>query len=182
MEGFGNKLEVLKCCNIIQLLFYFTFNYIYCVEVNVNDIFKRGSQATFLQSGKSNYLSLPVSTKCRLQTGYKMQTADCRLSTKCRLTRKTFFFYVRNVSTFDFITYLLVVSIIVSRGDVLLLTMFLLESEVLRVKFMWKMFSCHFRKYCRGMSQHELPNQSILPKANKLKNFSVLKNVLRSTQ
>ena len=48
---------------------------------------------------------------CRLQTGYKMQTrykmqtADCRLSTKCRLTRKTFV-YVRNVSTFDFITYL----------------------------------------------------------------------------
>ena len=59
-----------------------------------------------------------VSTKCRLQTAdcrlqtgykmqtrYKMQTADCRLSTKCRLTRKTFV-YVRNVSTFDFITYL----------------------------------------------------------------------------
>ena len=48
---------------------------------------------------------------CRLQTGYKMQTrykmqtADCRLSTKCRLLRKTFF-YVRNVSTFDFLTYL----------------------------------------------------------------------------
>ena len=39
-----------------------------------------------------------------------------------------------------------------------------------------------FRKYYRGMSQQELPDQSILPKANKLKNFSVLKNVLRSTQ
>ena len=38
-----------------------------------------------------------------------------------------------------------------------------------------------FRKYCRGMSQHEIFDQSILPKANKLKNFFVLKDVLRST-
>ena len=42
---------------------------------------------------------------------YEMQTADCRPGTKCRLhtqykmqTDKNFF-YVRNVSTFDFITY-----------------------------------------------------------------------------
>ena len=30
-----------------------------------------------------------------------------------------------------------------------------------------------FRKYCRWMSQHELLDQSILPKANGLKIFSV---------
>ena len=32
-----------------------------------------------------------------------------------------------------------------------------------------------FRKYCRGVRQHELPDESILPKTNKLKNFSVKK-------
>ena len=32
-----------------------------------------------------------------------------------------------------------------------------------------------FRKYCRGMSQRELLDYSIFPKANGLKNFSVLK-------
>ena len=39
-----------------------------------------------------------VSTKCRLQTRYKMQTADCRLSTKCRLTRKNFFLRQKRVN------------------------------------------------------------------------------------
>ena len=57
-----------------------------------------------------------VSTKCRLQikykmqTWYKMQTADRdEMQTEdCRLTKKTlFFFLVRNVVKLDFISYLL---------------------------------------------------------------------------
>ena len=31
-----------------------------------------------------------------------------------------------------------------------------------------------FRKYCSGMSQHELLDLSILPKAKEVKNFPVL--------
>ena len=50
-------------------------------------------------SNVSTLLSMIVGTKCRLQTEYKMQA------------EKKTFFYVRNVSTFDFITYLMVVSI-----------------------------------------------------------------------
>ena len=42
-----------------------------------------------------------VGTKCRLGTKCRMQTADCRLSTKCRLRRKTvFFFFLTNMITY----------------------------------------------------------------------------------
>ena len=51
-------------------------------------------------------------TDCRLQTGYTMQTRY-KMQTEYKMqTDKKNFFYVRNESTFDFITYqLLVVSI-----------------------------------------------------------------------
>ena len=107
---------------------------------------------------------------CRLQTGikmqtrYKMQTADCRLSTKCRLTRKTFF-YVRNVSTFDFITYLLVVSI----------------GKWSAARFMWEML-CHLRSIVEGWVNMSCQIRVFCQRLISLKTFLFLENVLRSTQ
>ena len=47
---------------------------------------------------------------CILQTGFKMQTThkmqtEFNAKLRCRLTRKTVFFVVRNVVTFDFIKF-----------------------------------------------------------------------------
>ena len=52
-------------------------------------------------SGRLQTADCRVGTKCRLGTKCRMQTADCRLSTKCRLTRKTvFFFFLTNMITY----------------------------------------------------------------------------------
>ena len=49
-----------------------------------------------------------MQTADRVQNADQVQNADCRLQTEYKMqTAKKNFFYVRNVSTFDFITYLL---------------------------------------------------------------------------
>ena len=59
-----------------------------------------------------------LSTKCRLQTADRVQNADQVQNADCgQQTEYKMQTDKKNVSTFDFITYLLVVSIIVSRGD-----------------------------------------------------------------
>ena len=60
---------------------------------------------TLVEGERSHHYANPAPHKMRSRS--KMQTEDCRLSSKCTLTTKAAFFFVRNVLTFDFISYLL---------------------------------------------------------------------------